>query len=376
MKARVVVIVLAGLAVVAVAVYERPRRAVQRPAWRPANSLTARPLGKPRLPAPRISVQAPPVGMPADDLRPTNLLARLLKGDEPATLSLQQVEPFLQDNRRSAESLLAAFRATGDATLLREAVDKYPNDPRVNFVALFKSESPEARRHLLEAFKQSAPDNALANYLSAQDYFKSGQTDRAVEELVAASGKHDFGDYSAHLVQNLEEAYRSAGYSALEAKVAAAYDLPLPQLAELRRLGQNLAELAKLYRQAGDATSAEAAWQMGLALGERLGEPSAQNSLVHDFVGLAIQRQILETMDPASPYDSGGRTVRERLDEILSQREELKRLHDPTAGLGGGQRQDILETLSEQDLASFFDRMKVFGESEALRWARNKQGGR
>ena len=46
------------------------------------------------------------------------------------------------------------------------------------------------------------------------------------------------------------------------------------------------------------------------------------------------------------------------------------------AGLGGGQRQDILETLSEQDLASFFDRMKLFGESEALRWARNKQGGR
>ena len=37
----------------------------------------------------------------------------------------------------------------------------------------------------LDAFKQSAPDNALANYLWAHNYYKAGQTDQAVQELVA-----------------------------------------------------------------------------------------------------------------------------------------------------------------------------------------------
>jgi len=39
-----------------------------------------------------------------------------------------------------------------------------------------------------------------------------------------------------------------------------------PQLAHLKRLGQDVAELATLYRQAGDEASAQAALQMGLNL--------------------------------------------------------------------------------------------------------------
>ena len=42
---------------------------------------------------------------------------------------------------------------------------------------------PEARRQWLDAFKASSPDNSLANYLSAQDYFKNGQPEAAMKEL-------------------------------------------------------------------------------------------------------------------------------------------------------------------------------------------------
>jgi hypothetical protein len=77
----------------------------------------------------------------------------------------------LEENRRSAESVLAAFRTTEDQAFLREAVEKYPKDPRVSFAAYFAARnqpdsSPEERRQRLDAFKQSAPDNALADYLS------------------------------------------------------------------------------------------------------------------------------------------------------------------------------------------------------------------
>ena len=88
-------------------------------------------------------------------------------------------------------SLLAAYRASGDRGLLEEAMKSYPTDPKVAFEAVFTEDtSPEQRRQWLNTFEQMAPDNALANYLSARDYFKAGQTDQAVQELTSAAGKH------------------------------------------------------------------------------------------------------------------------------------------------------------------------------------------
>ena len=179
-----------------------------------------------------------PTGLPREDLEVhTNLMARLLKGETPK-LTRERIESYLKENRRSAASLLAIFRATGDSALLREA-EKYPHDPQVNFAAVFdKDASPEERRQRLDAFKQSAPDNALANYLSALDYFKSGQTDQAVQELSAAFGKQGFQDYSWDFVQNAEEAWRAAGYTEAETKMVATWQLLLPHLAGLNDLSK------------------------------------------------------------------------------------------------------------------------------------------
>jgi len=147
--------------------------------------VAARPAPRPRLPAPRMIAKAAPVESPAESLQPTNAFMRLLKDEgELPKLSRDQVVSFLTQNRRSAESLVAAVRLTGDRSLLQEAAEKHPDDPRVTFAgwiaAQTKSDaSPGERRQWLETFKQSAPENALANYLSAQSDFKSGQTDRA-----------------------------------------------------------------------------------------------------------------------------------------------------------------------------------------------------
>ena len=337
---------------------------------------------RPRLPAPQMAVTAPAVGPSMDHSVSTNLLAQLLAGDESYKLTPQQLEPYLEENRRSAESLLAAFRTTEDQAFLREAVEKYPKDPRVSFAAYFAARnqpdsSPEERRQRLDAFKQSAPDNALADYLSAQEHFNSGQTDQAVQDLMAASGRLGFQDYSGDFVQNAEEAYRAAGYSEAEAKALAACSLPLPQLAQLKRLGQNLVKLATLYRQSGDESSAHAALQMGLNLAQQVGEPSGNRYLINELVGVNIESQILESLEPGSLYDNAGRTVKNRLDELARTREEIKRLGDPSTWMGG-ERRDVLVSLCEQmppqDLISFYDRIKVSGEREALRWALNKLG--
>jgi hypothetical protein len=332
----------------------------------PADLRLAKGLARPRLPAPRLhATQA--TGESVEERRSTNLLTRVLRGEEPPKLTPEQIGPYLEANRRSVESLLAASRTTGDKAFLQEAKEKYPNDPRVAFDAVWRwSGSPEERRQWLDTFKQSAPDNALPNYLSALDHFKSGQTDQAVQDLSAAAGKSQFQDYSLDFVQNAEEAYRSAGYPEAEAKTVAETSLLLPHLAPLKELGRNMSELADSYRQAGDEASAQATMQMVMNLGESLTEPTPGHALITDLVGLAIERRMLTSLDPGGVYGDSGLTVRAQLDQLDQRRNDLKAL----ARSG----EQFFEMMPDTDLISYLDRRKMFGEVAAMRWAADKYG--
>ena len=104
-------------------------------------------------------------------------------------MSLEQLEGYLTQNRRSVEALLGALRASGDDSLLAEAKERFPDDPRVQFAAAYKTESPEERQQWLEKFKQSDPQNALADYLLAAEHFKSGQAEQALQEITTAATK-------------------------------------------------------------------------------------------------------------------------------------------------------------------------------------------
>ena len=76
-------------------------------------------------------------------------------------------------------------------------MQKFPRDPQVAFEATVRHDiSPADRRLSLDGLKAAAPENGLANYLSASDRFKNGQSDLAVQELVAADGKPQWQDYS------------------------------------------------------------------------------------------------------------------------------------------------------------------------------------
>jgi RNA polymerase sigma factor (sigma-70 family) len=318
----------------------------------------------PRLPAPPMQATAPPATLPTEDLQSTNLIARFK--DKDLKLTAEQVESYLKVNRRDAASLLAAFRTTGDPALLQEAMQKYPGDPQVAFEAVFKKDvSPEERRQWLDAFKQSAPDNALANYLSALDYFKAGQTDQAVQELVAASVKPQFQDYRLEAAQNDIEAYLAAGYSVAEAKTLGVSQLGLPQLQPLRELARDyLITLANSYQQAGDETSSQAALQMGLNLAQRLEVPPG--FLINGLVGMAIERIAFSAMDPNSPYGGDGQTVQDRLNQLDQQKAALREL---------GQQFDTLRpTLSDQDWINYRDRDMNFGEVAAMQWVVSKHG--
>jgi hypothetical protein len=302
----------------------------------------------------------------------TNLLTKLLNGDESVKVDPTELASFLEASHRSAESLLGAFRATGDRSFLKEAVEKAPLDPRVAFAAYHFAEkvdydepaTPE-RRRFLENLKAADPQNSMGNFLSARDYFKAGAPEKALAEMTDGLARTAYQDYSVEFIQNAEEAYLAAGVSAAVAKVQACSELPLPHLAELKKLEQNLVDLANTYRQAGDEASAQAALQLGAGLSDRL-RYSGNQFLIQDLVGVAAERILLDGMDPSAAYGADGQTVKDRLDQITHEREELK--------AQGKQIEAILPMMSEQDLVAYFDRIKLLGEASASRWAVGKYG--
>lgn len=315
------------------------------------------------LPAPRIQNAPAPFG-PATGQQSTNLIARLNGGEKAPSLTPEQVESYLKNNHRSAESLLAAFRATGDLRLLEEAKEKFPGDPRVAFTAAYqKDASPDERRHWLDIFKQTAPDNSLPEYLSALEHFKVGENDLAVQDLSAAAGKQTFQDYSWDFIENGEEAYREAGYPEAEAQVIPSMSLLLPHLSDLAQLNQNLINLATAYRQAGDNASAQAALQIDASMGERLRGPE-NTSLITQLVGLSIEGLALKQMDPGSTYGNSGQTVGDLLSGLSQQKTALNQF--------ASQLDTIYTTISAQDWISYHDRWRTFGEENAIRWLLNK----
>jgi len=333
-------------------------------------SLTAR-LAQTHFPSLHLPVPtqaaAAPAALPPDDEPKLSFYDRIK--DQQVKLTAAQIAPYLAENRRNAASLLAGFRTTGDAALLEEAKTKFPNDPQVAFEAAFQKDiTPEAHHQWIEAMKRGDPNNSFPDYLSALDHFKSGQADQAVQELLAASRKTQFQDYTLDRGQDDEEAFRAAGYSMAEAKTIPARELLLPQLAQIEQLGLQLVDLAASYRQTGDEPSAQAALQMAVNVGQRYGNITPGEPEISQLVGLAVEQIALSKLDPNSPSGATGQTVQDQINQITQRKSEVRDLNQ--------QLDPILSKLSDQDWISYKDRWRIFGEESAVRWAVNKYGAK
>jgi RNA polymerase sigma factor (sigma-70 family) len=284
-------------------------------------------------------------------------------------LTLAQIEPYLQANGRSAASLLAGFRTTTNASLLTEAMEKYPTDPQVAFAAAIRLNAPaEERRKWVDAFKQSAPDNLLANYLSALDYLKTGQVEQGVQDLTAASRKTQFLDYTKDSIQADEQAYLAAGYPPGEAGMLANTFLAEPQLVAVKQLGGELIDLAASYGASGDESSRMSALQMAVDMGRRLSEPSAGETLLRQALGISVERAALNALDPTSSYGTAGQTVQQRLDELVQQKQTIQGL--------AKQADALWRTLSDQDWVDYHSQLAASGEEMAIRWLVTNHGQR
>jgi len=158
----------------------------------------------------------------------------------------------------------------------------------------------------------------------------------------------------------MQEGYQDAGLTTTEAAALASQQWTQESLPFFVSLGASLAQLAQQYRQAGDPDSAQAAVQICLTLASQAAVLSPQQNLDGEFMGLGMEQRLLKTLDPASPYDDSGRPVSDRLAELAQRTAELNSLCQQ-----GGQ---ALQTLSDPDLAAFYEQFWTAGQSAAYRW--------
>jgi RNA polymerase sigma factor (sigma-70 family) len=311
------------------------------------------------LPTPRSRVAPLKNSIPGIPFTQTEMFA-LLKTKQ-LSLTLAQVQPFLDANNRNAKSLLAAYRTTRDIALLTEAAQKYPADPQVAFeVAIRLGASPSERLPWLEVLRQASSDNSLPDYLAAAAHFQAGDASAAVSDLIAASGKAGYQDFSRERTQGNEEAYLAAGSTIGDAKLFSSIGPAEPHLLQLKELGQDLLSLANSYQQAGDSSSRESALQIAVNLGQRLSDPSSGETLLRQSVGICIERAALQAMDPDSAFDTAGLTVQERLNQLTRRTDEIRSY--------ASQADPLWKTLNDQGWVNYEGQLAANGEEAALRW--------
>ena len=329
----------------------------------PRSAANDDPIAESLRPVRRSSAGAPGAVVSTNNLTPWQLtLLRLQSGETPA-LPREKVEDYVERCKRDAPSLLAAYRLTRDKSYLTEAAQSHPNDPRIQIAMLGDASlPPDQRAQWLERLKQSAPDNALGNYLSAADLFKAKQPERALQELAAAAGKARFDDYATADIQATEELLLLAGRSPVEAKGTAFMGTLLPHLQSLTAVSRELAALQKDHLARGDPASAEALASLGLSIARQINTGPSRGILIEQLVAMAFEKRVLEPLEQNRSYEFLRQTPAERLAVLQSQRDEIRSLthkldaFDPASGL------------TEPELLVYFERLKNSGELEALRW--------
>lgn len=358
-----------GLLVLLILLWPRSKSRTTAEASRPATNAVAAagqqvvPRALPRRPR---SLPGQPSGQPELQVGFKAELARILGGEvKLPALAPAVVERYLERHQRNAESLLGAFRATQNPDLLKEAAARYPDDPTIQLAVLLHQIFPEQRREWLDRFKQSAPDNSLASYLSAREHFEAKDLSAALADLAEATGRPRLNPYLLESMQSAEELFVAGGQPALLAKAQAMFSAPMGHLAQLKQLSSELVQLGQQYRTANDLASAGAVANMGLMLAARLNGSREGQFIIDKLVGITMENQVWTLFDPSASSHYPGLTVQARQEELARQRDALKNL-----------TKDFPPTLlacSDDEIIAYMDRAKVLGEVEALRWLKSKQ---
>jgi hypothetical protein len=267
-------------------------------------------------------------------------------------------EAFLRDRGESALNLLAVFTATQDRQFLQRALDRFPADPAVLYVAFFwPAEEGEDRTGLIERFKTVDPGNPVPYLFSAAELFAKGKSQNAVTALNAALDRPAFYTYFNERVKALSELALFAGADQFTAQRTAFLAQPMPEFDA--GMGASRALQALIRQQRETVSGADLASQAQLLYGisRMLQTPEASRGFIGHLLGLTLEKEAVEVASelPANPLPF---ELQARLQKIAEMKQQAVDLSETVS------RNGIHPKLRDEYIA----RSRRDGEVAARQW--------
>ncbi len=281
----------------------------------------------------------------------------------PSSISRSVAESYAAQRGQSGLCLVALARATGDPAWMARALAEHPEDPRVQLERWCQAKTPQEKAAAVAALRAADPDNPLGHYLATRQPVEGGDLGAVASLLVDASLAETYTSYAAETFGETAEVFRASGlgeFDALNAAMAAGgvVDVGI----NLHQLGDDMRELQHVFVEMGYWDEADFMFERTLALGEQLQDADL---LIDNLVGVALQRKLLSSFDPATIVDLSGTTAGERLAQLEVESAELETLW-PDAG-------EHIRNLDEASIAKYRTILTKDGEAAAMRWLKERK---
>lgn len=284
------------------------------------------------------------------------------KGGKPPEISAEQINAFLESNRRSPSALLAASRVANNIEFLREAAKATPGDRNVQLELAVRGTTPEEKREALDRYRALEPNNSYGDYLAALLDFQQGRTEDALASLAAADKHSDYRIPTAELRQPSEDLYLSAGLTPVEAKAAAMFLQPTVYLAPISQLANYLANVNPLGVLNRDEAAGSRLIEAVPGLMRKLS--SDQSLLVSEMMRISVETRLLRAFPQDEKLPDQDLTPAQMLEELNAERTEIANLGKDAAA--------IQADMTESEFLKYLKQVETEGEVNALRNLRDK----
>lgn len=284
------------------------------------------------------------------------------KAGKPPEVSAEQINAFLENNRRSPSALLAASRVANNIEFLREAAKAAPGDKAVQLELAVRGVTPEEKREALDRYRGLDPNNSYGDYLAALLDFQQGRTGEAVANLELADKHSEYQVPRAETRQPCEDLYLSAGLTPVEAKAAAMFLQPTVYLAPMSQLANYLANINPLGIQARDEATNARLLQSALGFSRKIS--GDQTLIISEMMRISVETRVLRAFPQDETLPGYGKTPAQRLEELNAERTEIATLGKDSAA--------IQADMTESEFLKYLKRVESEGEVNALRNLRDK----
>jgi hypothetical protein len=282
-------------------------------------------------------------------------LKKLFQGGKPPALTAAQLQAFVEQQGRSASSLLAAWKLDGGSAWLDEAAQRFPENPHVALAKLSgtRRDHPDAKVWI-ERLKRNDPENATGWCYDALGHLQKGDSQQARAALAEAAQGRRLDGYLKESRDTIANAYRSAGYGAFESEIFGRVHESIP-LAGLAR------EMQGKTLSAGLELDRELTQDM-LAVSNLVRGSSESPLFVTQIVASGMEEDLLKRFEAHERVPGTDKLVFERLGELAQEQATLADLRQKAAPLFLSNR------LQESELKQYLRRSTLEGDVQAVKW--------